>query len=47
MAEGGKSDWEAWNARSLAEELIVRFILTALSLVSGSIEKPRQSRRSS
>jgi transposase-like protein len=40
-----KSDWDAWNARSLAEEPIVRLILDGTVVrVRLSIGKPRQFR---
>ena len=40
-----KSDWDAWNARSLTDEPMVRLILDgAQSFASGSIASPRRSR---
>jgi hypothetical protein len=32
-----KSDWDAWNARSLADESIVRLILDALMRIDGHL----------
>jgi putative transposase len=39
-----KSDWDAWNARSLTDEPMVRLILDGTSFASGSIASPRRSR---
>jgi len=39
-----KSDWDAWNARSLAPEPIVGLILDGTSSASGSIARPLRSR---
>jgi transposase-like protein len=39
-----KTDWDAWNARSLADEPIVRLILDGTWCASGSTAKPPPSR---
>jgi hypothetical protein len=38
-----KADWDGWNARSLAEEPIVRLILDGTVVRSGSTGRQRQS----